>query len=316
MSSLKDRIKAAKRGTPQKLKPLVTSWMLENQNHEWSDAAIDVAVETLKRARRMPQYMRNSPSAGHFDNCDRRAVIAFNGHKSDPIDDVVTLGKFADGNYGHLMWQLRLFDMGFMAAEHVEMFVSVPHWGVAGTCDGVISVPMEGWNPTMGREEARALVDSGEVPVWWSLLEVKRMASYRFRSCVANDSTEDKITWQGANYWMGANKKLHPLFSERNRGEAVQDICYWHENKDTNEFIEFDIVPGDGQIRQMHEFYAKVLNSAGGQQLPERPFQDEDKWSPCNRCNMRTHCLRLERKGKTTLGPASGKKWDKDFPEI
>jgi hypothetical protein len=180
-AKMKDLIKAAKAKTPARLKPLVTQWMLANQRHEFSDEAIEVAVETLKRARRTPKYMRNSPSAGHRDFCDRQGVIAFLGYPSDPIDDIVVLNKFADGNYGHLMWQLRLFDMGFMEAEHVEMFVRVPEWGVAGTCDGVLSVPMEGWDPRMHRDEVRALVNSGDVHVWGSLLEVKRMASYRFR---------------------------------------------------------------------------------------------------------------------------------------
>ena len=312
-ADMRQRIQQAKKGKPARLKPLVTAWMLANQDHEFSDAAIDVAVETLKRARRRPKYLRNSPSAGHHDFCDRRAVIAFNGYSQEPVNDIVTLNKFADGNYGHLMWQLRLFEMGFLAGEFTEVFLNVPHWGVAGTADGILSVPMEGWDPGMTREEVRALVDSGDVPVWWSLLEVKRMASYRFRNAVASGDTESKIHWQGANYWMGANRLLKDHFEERGRGETVEDVCYWHENKDSNEFIEFDIVPADTLIDQMSTFYGQVIKDAGGHRLPPRPFEDGSR--ECNGCWFAERCRRLERKGKTKMSPAPGKVYDRNFPE-
>lgn len=293
MTSLRDRIIAAQSGSgvEQRLMPMWTAWRMNNSDHTFSDGAMQMATEVLQRRQRTYKGMRHSPSAG--GDCIRQSVISFHGYKQRDNESIVTQHKFDDGNFGHLRWQMYLYDMGVLAAAEVPL--AYKPWGVAGTADGVLEVPLEGWDKSMNRAEVRALVESGDVPVWTSLLEIKRMAQYRWQTAKNDKMPEYKILWQGAVYYTAAKHSKYP---------KIDDVCYWFEGKDVNDVVEFDIKPEERMVAKIDRYYKQSLAHYEAGSLPERPFADGSK--TCNWCWFKHHCKRFEEKGRETITPAKG----------
>lgn len=300
MSSLRERIQAAKADKPLLLVPKIKAWMIANANNRsWSDEGLELAMRLLRRQDAKGDTMaehRFSPSSATYDHCDRRAVISYMGYPSDPIDDPETLNRFWAGDMTHLKWQVNLFEMGFAEAHHLEMPVAVPEYGAQGTCDGVLSVPLSGWSPEMTREQTRALVahlqDMDPTQIWSPLLEIKDMNEYRYRACVARGGTEEKILWQGAIYKEGAERLL---------GFELDGVCFFHENKANNSFTEYDWTPSERLAEEMRLKYRDWLRLTSSNELPPRMFTDSDK--PCRFCSVHSHCVRLDQKGKTSIKP-------------
>lgn len=285
MSNLKDRILASRSKTPAHVLPMWQAWRIANQDHVFSDEALELAIHILKRREKGYRHARHSPSTAN--HCIRRSVLEYMGYKSAPVVDPVTLGKFDGGNFGHLRWQMLFFDMGIL--RDAEVVAYYPDWRVAGTCDGIMDIPLEGWNRDMTRAEVRALVESGDVPVWSGTLEIKEMFSRRWANNRSGGQPEPKVRWQG---------DLYTLCLQRTSPE-LQGTVFWFENKDTNEIVEYDLPPIKGALERMGDFYGDAIANEDAGTLPDRPFTDSSY--ECRYCGVSEHCKRLQQKGTTTV---------------
>lgn len=289
-NALKDRILASRSKNVARVKPMWEAWRIARPDHVMSDSALELAVHVLKRREAGYQHARHSPSTAN--HCIRRSVFQYLGHKGEEVKDPNTLVKFDGGNFGHLRWQMYFHEMGLLrGAEVVSLH---PDLRVAGTCDGIMDIPLEGWDREMTREEVRALIDSGTVPVWSGVLEIKEMFSRRWTNNRTGGTPEAKTRWQGDLYCI-ANQRVDP---------SIEGTVFWFENKDTNELCEFDLPPTDIAIARMQEFYGEANALVDARTLPPRPYKNSDY--ECRYCPLLEMCQRYEAKGKTTIKPAKG----------
>ncbi len=242
-------------------------------------------MDILKRREKGYKHARNSPSTAN--HCIRRSVFQYMGRKGEEVKDPNTLVKFDGGNFGHLRWQMYFFEMGLLRAAEVVSYH--PAMRVAGTCDGIMDIPLEGWDREMTRLEVRALIDSGTVPVWSGVLEVKEMFSRRWENNRSGGQPEPKTRWQGDLYYL-CNKRIEP---------TLQGTVFWFENKDTNELVEYDLPATPAAIKRMEEFYDQVENYVESGTLPERPYTNSSY--ECRYCPLIETCKTFERKQKLTI---------------
>lgn len=284
-NALKDRILASRSKTHARLKPMWEAWRIAHPDHEWSDGAIELAIHILQRRQKGYPHARHSPSTAN--HCIRRSVLQYLGHKGEDVKDANTLGKFDGGNFGHLKWQMYFYDMGMLRDAEVPSMDG--DLRSAGTCDGIIDIPLSGWDKMMTREQVRALVDSGDVEVWSGTLEIKEMFSRRWANNRPN--VEPKTRWQG---------ELYQRMNER-RFDDLDGALFWLENKDTNEIIEYDLEPDKLLRKRIDDFYAEANALVDSGTLPPRPYKDSDY--ECRYCPLLQLCKKLEAKGRTTIKP-------------
>jgi len=291
-TDLKTRVQAARSSTPSRLYPIWSAWRIHaGGNYQFSDGAIQLAIDILSRRQRTYKHMRNSPSMAN--HCVRASVISFLGYKQGDIEDVDILQRFDGGNFGHLRWQMYLYDMGVLDRAEVPVFA--PEMGVAGTCDGVVDIPTgTWWNPALTREQVRYQIEVEKSPHWHGLLEIKEMASYRWRYNKTQGQPEPKVRWQGDIYTVAAQRE----------DPRLEGMCYWFENKDTNNVLEYDLAPEEVAVNNMSSFYGVVMDHVNEGKLPARPYEDGSR--ECNSCFFRDHCQRMDRKNRVTIGPAKG----------
>lgn len=291
MSTMKDRVKAAKNKTPRHLLDKYSAWRMARPEIEWEPETLKVAIDILERRQKGYKHHRFSPSFAN--GCIRAAVISFNGYKSSQAPNIRIQDLFDNGNFGHLKWQMLLFQMGMLVKP--EVVITHPEWYVAGTCDGILEIPLKGYDRDMTREEVRTLVTSGTVPVWSGVLEIKQMNEWRYKNNKVAGSPEEKVRWQGDLYYESANR-----YEDAN----LDGTCYWFQNNNSAEVTEFCFAPTQGSLDIMAGYYEVVQRYVDSGTLPERPFLDG---SPeCNGCFYAAHCKAFERKGKTTIKPARG----------
>lgn len=293
MASMRDKVMAARSSTPARLYPLWTQWrLLRGGDHIFSDSTMTLAENILKRREATFAHMRNSPSAGGA--CMRQSVISFMGYKGPETDDVAVQHIFDNGNFIHLKWQMYLHDMGILSLAEVPL--SVPEWGVVGTCDGIVNIPTGDWyRPEMTRDEVRSCINDG-APSWAGVLEIKGWNDYKWKSVRTAGQPDERTRWQG-NLYATAAKLMHPDLD-------IQGTCYWLENKANSSVLEYDLPCTDQSHSQMKEYYDTVMSSVAQKQLPERELDRES--FTCRYCLVKDHCERLEAKGKTTILPAKG----------
>ena len=290
MSSLKDRVKAAKNKTPRHLLDKYTAWRMYRPEIRWDPETLEVALDILRRREEGYKHMRSSPSMGN--HCIRQSVIAYMGYKSSNAPNIRVQGLFDDGNFGHLKWQMLHYQMGVLVKP--EVVLTLPGYGVAGTCDGILEIPLEGYERDMERKDVLALVASGSVPVWRGVAEYKQMGSWRYKNNKVAGSPEPKVRWQGDIYYEMANRYEHNL----------DGTMFWFENKDNAEITEYDLAPTKDAVALMHAYYDEVQENVAAGILPERPFLPGS--TECNSCFHAEHCDKFTKKGKTTIKPARG----------
>ena len=285
MSSLKDKIKQAQKGEKRRVEPLVNAWLhhqYDNGGIEWSDETLAMAQHVLKRKDGEYPHMRNSPSNGA--SCIRSAVIGFMGHNDKQTHDIGTRLRFLDGDFGHLMWQMVMFEMGILV--DAEIPVGIPDMWVAGTADGLLSVPLEGYDKRMSRQDVLDLCKT--VDTWDAAVDFKRMFSRRYSNNKTYGS-EDKVVWQLDVYAYGLGTK---------------NTCFWYQNKDTNEVYEIDRTMSDERIEEMKAFYKSVHRHYKKRKLPAAPFKEGDK--ACKWCRAEKFCRDAEKKKIKTIDVAEG----------
>lgn len=287
MSSLKDRIKAVRSKTEARVLPMWQSWRIAHQDHVFSDEAIELAHHVLQRRLKGYPHVRHSPSTAN--HCIRRSVLQYMGYPSEPVRDATTLGKFDGGNFGHLRWQMYFFDMGLLRAAEVP--ASDPDLRVAGTCDGIIDIPLVDWDRDMSREDVRGLIEylqaTDTTKVWSGALEIKEMFSKRWLNNRSAGQPEPKTRWQGDVYCLALQRKYPEL----------EGTVFWFENKDTNELLEYDLPPQSPD--KIAAFYGEANHLIDDGEVPPRPYTDSSY--ECRFCGVSEHCKRLERKGKTKV---------------
>src|SRR5687768_6640110 len=119
------------------VRPIVSAWTLKHYDDPFSADTIELAESILRRNDDTLRIGKFSPSSAN--KCMRASVMQFMGYPSTPVDSFSTLNRFHDGNYGHLFWQMIMWEIGIL--EKAEFPVSVKKYGVAGTCDGILSIP-------------------------------------------------------------------------------------------------------------------------------------------------------------------------------
>lgn len=292
MSSMRDRIKAAKSKTPRHLLDKYASWRMAHPELDWSAETIGMAEDILRRREQGYPFMRFSPSAAN--GCVRAAVISFMGYKSSQAPNIRINNIFDIGNFGHLKWQMLLYEMGVLVKP--EVVVSYPDWYVAGTTDGILEIPLKGYEREMSRKDVRDLVTSGTVPVWRGILEIKQMNEWRYKNNKVAGSPEEKVRWQGDVYYFAGERYEHNF----------DGTCYWFQNNNNGEVTEFSLPPTSGIRDTITAYYDVVKAYVDAGTLPERPYLDGS--TECNGCFFADHCAAFERKGKTAIKPARGKK--------
>lgn len=297
MSTRKDRARQRSKGRTVLVRPLVSAWMLKNADKPFTDEAVSLAEEILRRNDGKSRKGLFSPSQG--DKCMRASVMKFFGYPDRKVDSFATLNLFRDGNYGHLMWQMIMWDMGIL--ERAEFEVQVQKWGVAGTCDGVIAVPdfskvEGGYDPRMTRQDVRDIVESGSVKTTRLIAEIKRQNEYRWGLQQSSGEPEAGILWQGGLYYYGAREVLPPEEAERLKG-----VCYWLENKNNNGILEFNLAPTKAGLIAFQDFYGEALEYAKASKLPDRV--DVKGSRTCNMCWQRHRCDEWTEKGRTEIAP-------------
>jgi hypothetical protein len=287
---------------------MVSAWRIKNPDKPFSASAIELAEQILRRSDEVERIGKFGPSSG--GDCERQLVMSFMGYPSKAPDNLAMLNRFQDGNYGHLMWQMVMWDMGIL--EVAEFPIEVVRWGVAGTCDGIVAIPDwrkvdGGYDPRMSRQDVRDIVESGDVPVRRLVLEIKRANDFRWNMMRSRGEPEQKVVWQGNLYYHGAR--------EVTGDDTIKGVCYWLENKDNNDIVEYDLVPTDSNVALMEKFYrTKVLNKAAVGKLPPRPFEREEKYPrghACGFCWQRERCDRWDDKGKRKIKPHQDRKLGK-----
>lgn len=292
MSSMRDRVMAARSSNKARLYPLWTAWRMQQKDHVFSDGALELAAQVLSRRENTFPHMRNSPSAG--GTCRRASVLSFFGHRSDSVDSIGTQHIFDNGNFIHLKWQMYLYDMGVLAQAEVPL--AKPEFGVVGTCDGIVQIPEGDWyRPTMTREQVRSAIEGGS-PHWTAVLEIKGWNAYKWRSVKAANQPDDRTRWQGDVYHLAAQWTLPEM--------NVQGTCYWLENKETSAIMEFDLACTDVSRKNMTEYYSDVLDHVERNQLPERPHAPDS--FACKYCPVSTECERFEADGVTLIESVRG----------
>lgn len=297
MSSRKDRALQKRKGRTVMVRPLVSAWRLKNPDKPFSDSAVELAEHILRRNDDTVRIGRFSPSSA--DECIRASLLKFNGYPDKDPDTFSMVNRFQDGNYGHLMWQMVMWDMGIL--ERAEFPVEVVKWGAKGTCDGVLAIPdfsaVGGYDPRMSRQDVRDIVESGDVKVTRLIAEIKRAAEFRWSMMQSLGEPEPKIVWQGSLYYHGAKEVLTKAESKTLKG-----VCYWLENKNNNDIFETDLAPTAQGTQAMEDFYGKAVKFAARGRLPKRPYEEKSK--ECNRCWVHEHCVAHE--GKKRIAPWKG----------
>ena len=274
--SLKDKIQAAREDREPVVMPMVNKWLMANPNHIWSDESIDLARSILRRREKTYPYERHSPSS--FNGCMRKSVIMFKGYKGKDPEEYRTWRLFLDGNFGHLKWQMTLFEMGIL--RKAEVPVLIPDMKAGGTCDGILGIPKEGYDPKMTRAEVLDLA-SGDNLIS-SSLEVKNHNEYIWK--LNKGQPKENTEWQGHLYTHGIRKMaaLHDDYPE------VTHTCFIIDNKNTSEVIEHFVEWDDKWVKKLKRYYNKVNSFAELDQLPKRGFERGS--TQCKYCPVRDVC--------------------------
>lgn len=292
MSSMRDKVMAARSPNKVRLYPLWTAWRLARPEHVFSEGAMELARHVLTRRDKTFSHVRNSPSAGNV--CERASVISFMGYKSSAVDEIAVQQIFDNGNFIHLKWQMYLHDMGVLTLAEVPL--ALPSCGVVGTCDGIVQIPTGNWyDPSMSRDDVQGAINSG-MPHWTGILEIKGWNAYKWRTVKASGQPDQRTRWQGDLYHLAGQHTLPDL--------NIEGTCYWLENKENSSIQEYDLACTDVSHYNIHAYYGQVLENVDDEVLPERPHDPDS--TTCKYCPVSHHCERLEAKGKTTLTFARG----------
>ncbi len=275
MGSLQQAMKKRHKFKDKLLTPLIVKFMISHELFDFDDDTIRLAGSIMEKERTERRSDVFHPSSS--SDCMRSQVISYMGIPSTREVDLQLMSIFDDGKWRHLRWHLLLYRLGI--SEDIEKFASSPVLKrVGGTPDQIINF-------------------SKHYP-WSSGLrvgfEMKGTHNTRYNYVIRTKRPIFEHLYQIITYMV-----LEDLY--------VYVLIY--ENKDTQEFYEFDILSkesyskhiGDALIipslwkRYIIARYHYMNRCVERGLLPAYECEMERDDAKFNRCSQRKNCLEFKK---------------------
>ncbi len=237
---------------------------------QFSQKTIDLAVEILRggEIRNRDPKIFHASAAGA---CRRQQILAIYHPDRIRVDPLDAIQRMDDGKWGHLKWQMVLYEMGLL--KRWEFQVRYRPWNAGGAPDGVLVLP---W------------LD----PDREFLLEIKRVSDYRFTQMLRTGAPEHGFILQTHTYIQATD---------------LAHIIYFVENKNTNDWKIFYQRRDLEVVKYLRERYKYMNHYLLNKSVPppDCTFQKNDKMFQY--CDMKKICIdRLKKKGTwKQYGPPS-----------
>ena len=276
MSVVRDAIKRQSKHKDKLLTPLLLRFMTENELFKFNDDAIKIANNIMKQERVARNNAVFHPSGSY--QCMRKQVLDVIGWEGTREEELQLLSIFDDGKWRHLRWHLLLYRMG--VSDKIEEEQGGILKRTRGTPDQILNLS-EHYPFLAGKRVG---------------FEMKGTHSRRYNSIVRDNRPIFFHLYQIVTYMVNAGIDVYTLV---------------YENKDTQEFYEFNLVTDKKYLKHIDAIYLPKLfskyimarnlymnRSIENGVLPAHECTMEKDDTEFVKCPQKDNCAKLTKKKK------------------